>query len=388
MMRKAGGASPAPAGRRYRFLVADDERDAAELSRIYLRRCFPGCEVAVAYDGARALQQARAEPPDLILLDAKMPAMDGFQVCRQLREDPRTAGISVLLYSGYVETASDGDYGVQCGADGFLTKPLVEAQLVCEVRSILRLREAQEALAVAKAAAEEANYAKSALLAGLSHEFRNPLHTILGFSQVLEEGYDGPLTDRQRQHVRDILASGRQLMRVIDGMLALADLDLSADRVRLAPCPVRDAIDASRDFVRERCVARGIALDVECAGEGEGVRVMADSRRLRQILFILLTNAQHITPDGGRIAIGVKVQGALVALSVSDGGAGLSPEDCERVFDTFFQVPDAARSQAIGVGLGLTLVRRLVGLQGGKVWAERATTGQGTRFVVTLPAAP
>jgi len=229
---------------------------------------------------------------------------------------------------------------------------------------------------------ETASRHKSEFLANMSHELRTPLNAILGFSQVLQKDLFGELNEKQEEYVEDILSSGNHLLALINDVLDLSKVEAGQIELELAPFSLREAVERGVVMIRERASKNGVALAAEV--EPEAQVVTADERRIRQILFNLLSNAVKFTPAGGRIDVSAARVDAEIQVAVADTGAGIAPQDLDRIFEEFQQT-DAGAKQQEGTGLGLALSKRLVELHGGRIWVE-SELGVGSRFVFTLPA--
>jgi len=223
-----------------------------------------------------------------------------------------------------------------------------------------------------------ANRHKSEFLANMSHELRTPLNAIIGFSEALREKMFGELNAKQEEYLDDIHASGRHLLSLINDILDLSKIEAGRMELDLSSFPARDALESTLSLVRERAQRKGIQLSLEVESGMREIR--ADERKLRQILLNLLSNAIKFTPEGGRIAVDARMNGAGLEVEVSDNGIGIAPEDQAAVFEEFRQVGPRAE----GTGLGLALTRRFVELHGGRIRLDSAT-GQGTTFTFTLP---
>lgn len=488
----------------YTFLVIDDERDALGMMRIKLEQHFPGTNVLTASDGEAGLQMAREKNPDLALIDAKMPKLNGYEICRRFRADPLTAPIAVIIYTAYYDDTGHRIAAFDSGAEGFLSKPFRDEELVAQIKALLRVRasearyraivqdqtelvcrwrpdgaltfvndaycryfgknsdelvgvnwlslvpseerarienhladitvdnptheiehkvlgpdgsvrwqqwtdhgifdrngqvveyqsvgrditalkEAEHELREAKAVAEQANYAKSALLAGMSHELRTPLNAILGFSQVLEAQHFGALNEKQHEYTRDIIDSGRHLLRLIDSILDISSIDVSQGALDVLPTPLGRLLEDSLVVAREKCEKQGTALTLDIDDALAETEAMVDAKKVKQIMFLLLSNAVKFTPAGGRIKVSAMEKEGNLIIAVSDSGIGIAKENLDRIFEQFYQVQNGRTNKTPGVGLGLPLARRLVQLHGGRIRAESKGKGKGSRFVFTLP---
>jgi signal transduction histidine kinase len=222
---------------------------------------------------------------------------------------------------------------------------------------------------------------KSEFLASMSHELRTPLNAVIGFSEVLLERMFGELNDRQDEYLRDILSSGRHLLRLLNDILDLSKVEAGRMELEHSTFSVRSALEYGISMVRERASAHGIemGLDVD-----PGVETLdSDELRFKQVLLNLLSNAVKFTPDGGHVSVAATRRGGEVAVTVTDDGAGIPPEDRERIFESFQQGRRGAQSEE-GTGLGLTLCRRIVALLGGRMWLE-TELGKGSTFGFSVP---
>ena len=223
---------------------------------------------------------------------------------------------------------------------------------------------------------------KSEFLANMSHELRTPLNAILGFSEVLAERMFGEVNERQAEYLQDILSSGRHLLSLINDILDLSKVEAGRLELELGRFHLPTALDNALTLVRERATRHGITL-TQTVDKRVGY-IVADERKVKQILLNLLSNAVKFTPEGGRIGLTAMAAGGVITISVSDTGVGIAPEDQATIFEEFRQVGrDDARKQE-GTGLGLTLAKKFVELHGGRIWVQ-SQVGQGTTFTFTLP---
>ena len=231
---------------------------------------------------------------------------------------------------------------------------------------------------------EIASQHKSAFLANMSHELRTPLNAIIGFSDVLRQGMVGDLSAKQTEYVDDVLESARHLLLLINDILDLSKVEAGRMELDLSRFSLREAVDNGLTMVRERAARAGVAVSATLAENVDEIE--ADQRKVKQVLFNLLTNAVKFTPGGGHVDVATRRVDAEVHVSVRDSGVGIAPEDQARIFEEFEQVNAPTRT-AEGTGLGLALARRFVELHGGRIWLESAP-GAGSTFTFSLPALP
>jgi PAS domain S-box-containing protein len=258
-------------------------------------------------------------------------------------------------------------------------------------QDITELKQA-DALRLAKDAAETANRAKSEFLANMSHELRTPLNAVIGFSDMLNQQYYGQLTGKQAEYVRDIHESATYLLSLINDILDLSKIEAGRMDMETSRVDLNLLVEHSLVMVRERASKHALYLSFAIDPRLEALRILADERKVRQVLYNLLANAVKFTPDGGAVDLSARLvdgvegqQPPWVEISVTDTGVGLEASDLERVFEPFYQVMSPEAGKTPGTGLGLSLVKRMVELHGGQVWAESKGPGWGSRFVFTLP---
>ncbi len=229
---------------------------------------------------------------------------------------------------------------------------------------------------------ETANRLKSEFLATMSHELRTPLNSIIGFSELLEEGTYGNLNEKQGKCVGNIVVSSRHLLQLINDVLDLAKVESGTIEVHLEKLSLHSAMEMVRSVVEPLAAKKDITMDVEFRDDVEFVS--ADPARFKQILYNLLSNAIKFTPSGGRVTIEVAHENGDVEISVTDTGIGISEKDQERIFSEFLQVEGSYARKYEGTGLGLALTKKLVELHGGRIWVT-SSPGAGSRFTFSIP---
>jgi PAS domain S-box-containing protein len=245
-----------------------------------------------------------------------------------------------------------------------------------------RLRRQNEELEVQYRRAQEANRLKSEFLANMSHELRTPLNAIIGFAELMHDG-KVPAPADQKEFLGDILASSRHLLHLINDVLDLAKVESGSMHLRAEPVDLVDIVGETRNVLQGMADSKRLDLRVEIAAElGD---IVADSERLKQVVYNLLSNAIKFTPEGGRVTVKVGPEDAdAFRIAVVDTGIGIKPEDIGRLFVEFQQLDASTAKRYPGTGLGLALVRRLVEAQGGRVGVE-STPGEGSVFFAVLP---
>ncbi|HEX5831869.1 MAG TPA: ATP-binding protein, partial [Gemmatimonadaceae bacterium] len=240
-----------------------------------------------------------------------------------------------------------------------------------------------QALRDAREAAEAASRAKSDFLAMMSHELRTPLNAIGGYTELLQLGLRGPLTDAQQRDLGRIRTSQEHLLGLISGVLDLSRIEAGRVSYDLAPMALSPFLAGLDALIEPQAAAKSLVLQHLPTPRGLGA--MADREKLRQILLNLLSNAIRYTPAGGRVELAAaSVSATMVAISVSDTGGGIDPEMRDRIFEPFVQLDRSLTRVREGVGLGLAISRDLARGMGGDLTVE-SEPGAGSRFTVTLP---
>ena len=226
---------------------------------------------------------------------------------------------------------------------------------------------------------------KSAFLANMSHELRTPLNSILGFSDVMLEGLNGPLTENMDNDVRLIQKNGQHLLHLINDVLDMAKIESGKMNLNLERFKVHQVFDEVVSITSTLASEKNLALYIEKNSDSK-LEIFADNTRLRQVMINLINNSIKFT-DTGKIAISVKaMDGARVLISVKDSGIGILPDHLETIFQEFTQVDTSTTRKTGGTGLGLPISRKLVDMHGGRLWAESTgIAGQGSTFFVELP---
>ena len=221
---------------------------------------------------------------------------------------------------------------------------------------------------------------KSEFLANVSYELRTPLNVIIGFTEVLGNEFFGELNPRQKDYTADILHASTQLLDLINNILDLASVEAGQMDLAVGLFDVHEVLENVMTLAREPASKHKLEVVLDCPADFGAIE--GDERRIKQVMYKLLSNALTFSDPGGRITIGALRQDGEVGLYVSDNGIGIEAADQKKVFDNFQRAapPDRPR----GVGLGLSLVKNFVELHGGRVELESAP-GEGTQVTCFLP---
>ena len=228
---------------------------------------------------------------------------------------------------------------------------------------------------------ERANQLKTEFLANMSHELRSPLHTVIGFAELLAEQTVGPLTEKQKRFVSHIHDDSRHLLALINDLLDLSKIEAGAIKLQRQAFDIVAVLEEALSSVQERAKAKSIEIQADVP---DPIVVFADRLRFKQILNNLLSNAVKFTPEGGEVCVEAVSRDGFAEISISDTGIGVTEDQHQSVFDKFYQVRTATNGGAEGTGLGLAITKRLVEQHGGRIWLK-SELGSGSCFTFTMP---
>ncbi|MCK0207494.1 PAS-domain containing protein [Starkeya koreensis] len=319
---------------------------------------------------------------DAAMLDARPHVDNVAQACRRLTTDAAVWGRLSAAVTG-IEARVPTEFRMERNDGAIIdgsTQPLPDGGTLVTLRDVTDTAQVERALVERNDALVAADHLKSTFVSHVSYELRSPLTTIIGFAQLLDDTGVGPLNPKQRAYVNHITESSAALLAIINDILDLATIDAGAMTLDLAEVDVRAAMEAAAEGVRDRLAEGDIRLSIELQNAAGSFR--ADAKRVRQILYNLLSNAVGFAPDGSAVTLSAERHEDKVVFRVRDHGPGIPPEIGTRVFDRFES--HTAGSRHRGVGLGLSIVRSLVALHGGTVSIGPAQGG-GTLVTCTFP---
>jgi len=370
-IRSQQRSGEASTGTRSRILLADDNADM----RDYVRRLLvERYEVRAVPDGAAALAAALDEPPDLVLSDVMMPALDGFGLLRELRTHEATRSVPIILLSARAgeEAAIEG---LDAGADDYIAKPFSARELLARVRTHLELAKARRVWSEEVA---RVNEELEAFSYSVSHDLRAPLRHINGFAEILVERAASGMDEAARRYLEKIRDSARRMGVLIDELLSFSRAgrtELRSSRVSLRR--IADEVIAE---LRQDTEGRAIEWRI-----GSLPEVEADPAMLRQVLANLIDNALKYTSTRDEAVIEIdwtEDDEAEAVVFVRDNGVGFDMQYADKLFGVFQRLHPADEFE--GTGIGLANVRRIIARHGGKTWA-RGEVDRGATFYFSLP---
>ena len=357
-----------------------------------------GYEISVATSGERALQTLQRQSPDLILLDVRMPGIDGFETCERIKANPKTCHIPIIFMTSLIDI-NNKIKGFNCGAVDYISKPFQEQEILARVRTHIQLRlltqnleqqvAAQTAsLRIANEALENANISKRSFLSTMSKEIRKPIDNMLRLTEWLQEQKSGILNVQQVDDLAKIESNGNQLLSLINNTLKLANIEsgqLKLDRDKIA---IEDLCRSCLVAIQSLADRKNIKLTLNI--EPNLPLTSIDEPQMGQIIINLLNNAVKFTSIG---SVTLSVTKAMltdreniscIRIAIADTGIGISPENIKQLFQPFVQIPNVLGDRPEGNGLGLILAKQIVELHGGRI-SVYSIENVGSCFTIELP---
>lgn len=359
-------------------LIVEDNPD---MNRFISESLAEDFRTACAWDGQDGLQKVLELKPDLVLSDIMMPRMSGDQMFHAIRSHHEFDRIPIILLTA----KADDPLKLQLlreGAQDYLTKPFAMEELLARVRNLTTRKRVEEALATREAELKhslEMAQLKDHFLSTVSHELKTPLSIIAGYAELLQEKYDqdelvaGILDGSWRLSIH--LSNIVDYQAILTGAMPLYKGEIVVEEI------IRDVIEIEKPALSAH------ELELVTDLPAKSPLIIADSRRVSQMVMELLENAMKFTPKGGRVTIRVRSGEQHAFIEVEDTGPGLSPEEFSCVWEAFTQLNIGDTTRKGGLGLGLSIVKAIAELHGGSVEVQ-SKLGKGTRFTICLPATP
>lgn len=351
-----------------------DDNDGARYAKTRILT-LAGFKVLEASCGSEALTKARSFSPNLILLDVKLPDINGLEVCRQLKEDPETQHILILQTSASFIGSADKIRALDGGADNYLVEPIEPDELLANVKALLRLGKVEREL-------RDVDRRKDEFLAILAHELRNPLGPIRNSVELwrrLEPGLNPNLENARNTIARHT----NHLAHLVDDLLDVSRISKGKISLRWEKVELKSFINSAVEQSALAIESRHHHLTIKLPEEN--IWITGDQVRLSQIVANLLLNAAKFTEPGGKIELSANVVDDQILIRLIDNGIGIADNKINSIFELFEQSGHVADRVQDGLGIGLSLVRTLVRLHGGEVQAQSQGLGKGSIFEIRLP---
>ncbi|HUI92608.1 MAG TPA: response regulator [Chitinivibrionales bacterium] len=371
-----------------KILVVDDDKNAAAYIADLLRGA--GFRISVCSSGPDALEFVKKQPADLVLLDVRMPGMDGFEAAREMKKIFGKNNFVPIIFLTAVAGQNEKIAGLKL-ADDFITKPFNADELLARIRVMLRIRGLQRELLVSKSKYEEeqriarAQLYRSARLAsigtfasGVAHEFNNPLTAILGFSSALVERMRKKETvdpDELEQYLGIINAETLRCRDTVDNLSRFA----REGDTQIREFPLGECVDGAWKLVKTRAAKKRIEIAVNIPAT---MRVKADLQKLQQAMVYVLTNSLDFCGEGSTVSISAESDEGFARVIIADNGPGIPAAVLPKVFDPFFTTKQVGQ----GMGLGLAMCHVIMEECSGAIDVS-SEAGKGTTVVLEVPVA-
>jgi len=348
------------------ILVVDDELGPRESMRMILS---PYYEVHVAESGSRAIEYIDQTAVDLVTLDLKMPGIPGIKVLEKIKEHDQDIEAIIVTGYGSMETAVEG---LRLGAFDYISKPFDVNHILSLVKRALERRHAKLRL----------RQLKSDFLSNVSHELRTPISVVVGFVYLLLNQVIGKLSEEQQRVLEKVYRNSEELLELIDNVLCLTSLNTGDATVVQEEFELVTAIKEVLKQYGNTLDTKGVKLVTQLP---ERLRIVSDRVKVDRIVRNLLNNAAKFT-TAGQVTVKLRESSDRRAarLEIIDTGIGIERDQVEMMFEAFKQRDDSVRREFSGLGLGLTVARKLADLLGGKLELQ-SQQGVGTHVTLTLP---
>lgn len=352
--------------------IDDDESNRYAVKLILERAGYRVIEAATGRDG---ITQTENSLPDLIILDIRLPDIDGYAVTRVLKTRANLSSIPVLQTSATFISSEDKVEGLESGADGYLAQPIDNAVLVATVRSLLRIKTAEKE-------AHEARRAQEETMAIVSHDLRNPLSVIMLQAKILAKELEKsePRAEIISPKLDKISHACNRMNKLIEDLLTVTTIEQGNLKLQKSPISVNGLVHDVYLSFEDLAAQKQVKLRKKIDYKNESV-IFADRDRIFQVLANIVSNALRFTSPDGAIEIGVEETEAAYLFHVEDNGSGIPSLNLPHIFDRYWQ---GHKDRGTGVGLGLSIVKGIVEAHDGTVWAE-SELGKGTKFQFILP---
>ncbi len=370
------------------ILIVDDTPDNLRLLSAILTK--KGYEVRKAINGHMALISAASEPPDLILLDIRMPQMDGYQICECLKQNAITQEIPVIFISA-LDDVLDKVKAFAVGGVDYITKPFREAEVLARVENHIRLRNLQKQLVQKNADLEilnqelqKSNQELEEFSYIVSHDLQQPLQSAIGFAKLIKLKYPNEVPPEVIYYLERIEETGRRMQNLIQDLLSYAQLTKPESSFQEVNCNwlLKQAIANLQDAISH--YQANIIHD-------ELPNLKGNSTQLIQVFQNLISNAIKFSKPEVKPEVIITVQPykespqAFWLFQIQDNGIGINCQNFEQIFKLFQRLPNAKTTS--GTGIGLATCKKIIEVHGGKIWVE-SQLHQGTNFYFILPQLP
>jgi len=371
-----------PSRETYSILIIDDEVSNVEALAAVLGH--EGYGVFRATTGEEGLGILEREKIDLVLLDIRMPGLDGFETLSRIRVHKKTKNLPVIFLTGFMRDALSMERGFNLGVNEYLLKPIDTNELIVRVKSILRITVAEK----------KVMQLQSDFFSMLVHELRGPLTAVRAFTQLMMEEKNLSEQDKDKM-LHTIEKASEQMLDLINDILDLSKLESEYVTLNKRPIDLIAMIDYTLMQMKPLAIKKSISFVKDY--EADGVSLLADEAKIEQVMDNLLMNSIKFTGERGEIVVTVRnarqndnalkdlgMANPSVVVCVKDNGLGIPVKEIPFIFDKYRQIVTSAVVGGKGTGLGLAICKNIVEAHGGKIWVE-SQEHVGSSFYFSLP---
>jgi signal transduction histidine kinase len=340
-----------------------------------------GYELGIAMNAIEAYKFLEANTPELILMDADMPEVNGFEVCSTLKKDLLYKNIPIIFLTAKNDK-EDVVNAFDLGAVDYITKPFNRKELIARVRTHLSLKKTKDELEKKNLELEKALEMKDEFLSLVSHEFRTPLNVISSAIQALSYIYGSELPYKAKQYLSMIRQNTFRQLRLVNNLLDITRVN--AGRIKVSKKNI-DIVFLTKAIVESvNTYAAQKTIDIKFITLFEEKVIGIDEEKYERILLNLLSNAIKFTPEGKSITVTLSSIENQISVEVKDNGIGIPANKLDIIFERFGQVDSSLSRQAEGTGIGLSLVKKFTEALEGSI-SVKSETGKGSTFTILLP---
>ena len=359
------------------ILIVDDTPTNLHLLAGLLQK--RGCHARAVPSGKLALQSARHNPPDLILLDINMPEMDGFEVCTALKSDEKLADIPVIFISALSETL-DKIKAFSVGGVDYITKPFHFEEVEVRVKTHLELIRQKKELQESNRRLQKMEILRDSLAQMIVHDLRSPLTAILGNLELIELCELDKMSPDGREYVDRGKNVTKMVIELVSTILDVGKMEAGNMTLKLSSC---DPAIMVRKSLRTMESLKG-NKQMTLVASSDSVQLLCDVDLVSRVIYNLLGNAIKFTPGDGHIRCGIAASPDRIRFSIADDGSGIPAEHHEKIFEKYGQVGTGRDQRKYSTGLGLAFCKMVVEAHGGQIGLE-SEVDKGSTFWFTLP---
>ncbi|MFD0798333.1 response regulator [Maribacter chungangensis] len=359
----------------------DDEAMNLELLKFTIKQI--DCDVLAIQHSTKALALLQQDIPDVILLDVRMPDMDGFELCSVIKTKKKLKDIPIIFITGMGKTENKVK-GFELGGVDYVTKPFNKHELLARIKTHLSLSEAKKKVLKQAADLKKENVLKDRLFSIIGHDLRSPLSAIkMQLDFILRGIIDPRDANFIPKTVHSLNATTDEAFNLLDNLLGWAKSESGSLSIIKEKVNLLNLVEQCARLQKLALETKNIALRITIAQDAE---VYADMNMIKTVLRNLLSNAIKFTPVDGTISIAAQLENEFWNISVTDSGVGISKEDLPKVLNTKQHFSKEGTEQEAGTGLGLILCQDFIVKNGGTLWVE-SSLGKGSSFTFSVPVA-